>query len=160
MKILLRGSSGYLGSVLAPMLAAVHNEAFNVGRNEENYRVSQLASIVAENMPGCRVEYAPGGSPDKRTNRADFSKIESRLPAYRPQWTVAAGVRQLCEAYQARGFTAADLDGSRYFRLKALRRAHGCRPIGCTTPLAAYGVNVRNLSSRDRAWPLYGEDRL
>ena len=102
--------------------AAVHNEAFNVGRSEENYRVSQLAAIVAENMPGCRVEYTPGGSPDKRTYRVDFSKLQRRLPEFRPQWTVASGVRQLCEAYQTGGLTEADLQGSRYFRLRALRR--------------------------------------
>jgi nucleoside-diphosphate-sugar epimerase len=91
----------------------VHNEAFNVGRSDENYRVSQLAGIVAENMPGCRVEYAPGGSPDKRTYRVDFRKLQRRLPAFHPQWTVAAGVRQLCEAYQAGGLTAAGLEGPR-----------------------------------------------
>jgi nucleoside-diphosphate-sugar epimerase len=100
----------------------VHKEAFNVGRGEENYRVSQLARIVAENMPGSRVEYAPGGSPDKRTYRVDFSKIQHQLPAFRPQWTVAAGALQLCEAYQAGGLTDADLQGPRYFRLRALRR--------------------------------------
>ena len=100
----------------------VHNEAFNIGRGEENYRVSQLAGIVAENMPGCRVEYSPGGAPDKRTYRVDFSKLQRRLPAFRPKWTVAAGVRQLCEAYQAGGLTADDIEGPHYFRIRALRR--------------------------------------
>ena len=43
---------------------SVHNQTFNVGRNDENFRIRELADIVAEIVPGCRVEYAPGGGPD------------------------------------------------------------------------------------------------
>ncbi|HJT35841.1 MAG TPA: SDR family oxidoreductase [Pirellulales bacterium] len=100
---------------------AVHNQAFNVGRDEENYRVSEVAQIVAETGPGCRIEYAAGASSDQRSYRVDCSKIARQVPAFRPQWTVRRGAEQLAEVYRARGLTAADLDSTKYFRLRTLR---------------------------------------
>src|SRR5574341_1557925 len=58
----------------------VHNQAFNVGRNEENYQIRDLAKIVEDLVPDCRVEYAEGGEPDKRSYRVDFSKLAHTLP--------------------------------------------------------------------------------
>ena len=63
----------------------IHNQAFNVGVNEENYRVRDLAEIVRETVPGCRVEYATDAEPDRRSYRVDFSKIAAALPQFRPQ---------------------------------------------------------------------------
>ena len=78
-------------SVLEAPREAIHNETFNVGQTEENYRISELADIVAETVPGCRVEYAPGGGPDKRCYRVNCDKIRRLLPSFRPQWTARKG---------------------------------------------------------------------
>lgn len=108
-------------AVLHAPREAVHNQAFNVGRNEENYRVSEVAQMVAEAAPGCRVEYAAGASSDQRCYRVDCSKIARQVPGFRPQWTVRRGAEQLGEAYRANGLTSDDLDGTKYFRLRTLR---------------------------------------
>ena len=76
-----------IAAILAVLEApqdAIHNQTFNVGQTEENYRISELADIVAETVPGCRVEYAPGGGPDKRCYRVNCDKIQphpAELPA-------------------------------------------------------------------------------
>ena len=101
--------------------AAVHNQAFNVGRTEENYRVNEMAEIVAEVVPGSRVEYAPGGTSDKRCYRVDCSKIGRLLPGWRPRWTVHRGVEQLVEAYQTHSLSVADISSARFVRLRRLR---------------------------------------
>ena len=67
-------------AVLDAPREAVHNQIFNVGRNDENFRIRELADIVAEVVPGCRVEYAPGGGPDLRCYRVNFDKINRLLP--------------------------------------------------------------------------------
>jgi nucleoside-diphosphate-sugar epimerase len=100
---------------------AVHNQTFNVGRMEENYRISQLATIVSEIVPGSRVEYAPGGGPDTRCYRINCEKITRLLPGFRPQWTARKGALELYNAYRAAGLTRQDLEGSRYIRLKHIR---------------------------------------
>ena len=61
--------AGVLAVLEAPQ-DTIHNETFNVGRTDENYRISELADIVAGIVPGCRVHYAPGEVP---TNAATES---------------------------------------------------------------------------------------
>jgi nucleoside-diphosphate-sugar epimerase len=100
---------------------AIHNETFNVGRMEENYRIRDLATIVAETVPGCRVDYAPGGGPDTRCYRINCDKITRVLPGFRPQWTAREGALELYNAYRAAGLTREDLEGGRYTRLKHIR---------------------------------------
>ena len=63
---------------------AVHDEAFNIGRTAENYRIRELAEIVGETVPGCEVTVAEGAGPDKRTYRVSCKKAEERLPGFDP----------------------------------------------------------------------------
>jgi len=101
---------------------AIHNETFNVGRAEENYRVRELAAIVAETVPGSLVEYAPGGGPDKRCYRINCDKIARLLPGFRPQWTARKGAQELYAAYRSAGLTREGVESNRYIRLKHIRR--------------------------------------
>ena len=99
----------------------VHNEAFNVGQTAENFRVREVADMVAEVVPGSKVTYAPGASPDLRNYRVNCDKIRERLPAFQPQWTLRRGIEQLHEAYKAHGLTIDEFLSSRYVRLKHVR---------------------------------------
>jgi nucleoside-diphosphate-sugar epimerase len=99
----------------------VHNQALNVGRSSENYRVRELAEIVREVVPGSTIRYAEGAGPDKRCYRVDFGKIARLVPEFQPQWDVRRGACQLLEAYRAAGLTEAQVIGPRYRRLGVLR---------------------------------------
>lgn len=110
----------FIATLHAPR-EVVHNEAFNVGRSEENYRVRDLGSLVEQVIPGSKVRYAEGGGPDPRCYRVDCSKIARTLPEFRPQWTVRAGMEQLRDAFQRNGLTREDLNGDRYFRIRRIR---------------------------------------
>ena len=101
---------------------AIHNETFNVGRTEENYRIRDLAAIVAETVPGCHIEYAPDGGPDKRCYRINCDKIIRMLPGFRPQWTARKGAQELYNAYSAAGLTAEDVARGRYARISHIQR--------------------------------------
>jgi nucleoside-diphosphate-sugar epimerase len=99
----------------------VHNEAFNVGRSEENYRVRDLGELVEQVVPGSRVRYAEGGGPDPRCYKVDCGKIARVLPEYQPQWTVRRGMEELRDAFTANGLTREELLGDKYFRIKRIR---------------------------------------
>jgi nucleoside-diphosphate-sugar epimerase len=99
----------------------VHNEAFNVGTSAENYRIRDLAEIVAEVVPGARASFAEGGGPDKRSYQVDCSKIARMLPEFEARWTVRRGVEQLYEAYARNGLTFEEFTSSRYLRIKRVR---------------------------------------
>jgi nucleoside-diphosphate-sugar epimerase len=109
-------------AVLDAPREAVHNQTFNVGRNDENFRIRELADIVAQVVPGCHVEYAPGGGPDLRCYRVNFDKISRLVPAFRPQWTAREGAQELYDAYRAVGLTVEDLEQGRYVRISEIRR--------------------------------------
>jgi nucleoside-diphosphate-sugar epimerase len=100
----------------------VHNQAFNVGRSEENYRIREVADIVREVVPGSVVKYAEGGGPDSRCYRVDCGKIARTLPEFKPQWTVRRGVEQLYAAYHRYGLTASEFLGTKYLRIKRIRQ--------------------------------------
>jgi len=112
-------------AVLAAPRAAVHNQAFNVGAPGENYRVRDLAEMVARAVPGSRIDYAEGGGPDPRSYRVDFAKVTRGVPSFAPRWTVAAGIDQLVRAFRDAGFAAGDLEDPRYRRVQRVRQLLG-----------------------------------
>jgi len=113
-------SRAFLALMTAPT-SVVWNQAFNVGINEENYRIHELAHMVKEVVPNCRIEFAPGAGPDKRCYRVDCSKISRMVPAFKPQWNARKGVRQLHDAYRAVNLTLQDFQSTRYSRIDYIR---------------------------------------
>lgn len=100
----------------------VHNEAFNVGRTDENYRIAEVASIVERVVRGSRIAYAQGAGPDPRCYRVDCDKLPRVLPAFQPRWTVYDAVRELREAYDRHRLTLEDYLGPRFMRLAHVKR--------------------------------------
>ena len=109
-------------AVLDAPQEAIHNETFNVGLTEENYRIREIADVVKETVPNSRVEYARGGGPDKRCYRVDCSKIRRILPHFLPQWNLRKGAQQLYDAYQSVGLTLEDIEKGRYARIGHIQR--------------------------------------
>src|SRR5215207_8450248 len=99
----------------------VRGEAFNVGRNEENYQVRQLGDIVQDVVPGSEVEYAGSGDPDPRSYRVDFGKLARAFPDLELTWTARAGAEELAWAYRNAGLTLDQFESDRFTRLKRLR---------------------------------------
>lgn len=106
--------------LLAPR-ELIHDQAFNVGRTSENYRIREIAEAVEKHVPDCEVRFAPGASADKRDYRVSFEKIESTLPGYDPQWTVPKGIEQLYETYARHGLTEDEFLGPRYYRIRTVQ---------------------------------------
>ena len=111
----------FIAALEAPA-EAVCNEAFNVGQTAHNYRIRDLAQIVAEVVPGCTVDFAEGAGPDKRSYRVSFEKIRRTLPAFRPQWDARMGAEQLYNAYRSCGLTLEEFEGPRYQRIGHIKK--------------------------------------
>lgn len=109
-------------AVLEAPRELIHNEAFNVGRNEDNYRIRDLAQIVYETVPGCRIQFAEGAQPDKRNYRVDCSKIRRVLPDFQPVWDARKGAQELYDAYRTIGLKLEDFEGPRYKRIDHIRK--------------------------------------
>jgi len=109
-------------AVLEAPTEAVWNEAFNVGHSAHNYRIRDIAEIVASLVPGCRIELAPDAAPDKRSYRVSFDKIARALPAFKPQWTARRGAMQLYEAFRSSGLRLEEFEGPTYQRIGHIKK--------------------------------------
>jgi nucleoside-diphosphate-sugar epimerase len=99
----------------------IRGEAFNVGRDDENYQVRELGDIVEEAVAGSEVEYVGTGDPDPRSYRVSFAKLRAAFPELRLTWTALAGAEELAAAYGAAGLTLEEFESDRFTRLKRLR---------------------------------------
>jgi nucleoside-diphosphate-sugar epimerase len=100
---------------------AIRGCAFNIGTDEQNYTIRQLAEIVRQRLPDCEIEYAEGASPDTRSYRVDFSRFHDAFPDCEFEWTAERGADELATAYEAVGLTADELSGERYLRLGRIK---------------------------------------
>lgn len=107
-------------AVLEAPREVVHDEAFNVGRDEDVVQIRMVAQQVSE-ITGAPVTFAEGAGPDTRDYQVDFTKIRERLPAFRPAWTTALGVQEIWTHAQERGLSTEDFEGPRYVRLHRIR---------------------------------------
>lgn len=99
---------------------AVHNEVFNVGHDQDNYQVRDIARIVADVYPGCELSFGQAGG-DNRSYRVSFEKIHSQLPGYKCSWTAAKGAQQLRDVFARIGLDAEGFAARPFTRLKQLR---------------------------------------
>lgn len=114
-------SRAFIAALEAPA-DEVCNEAFNVGQTANNYRIRDLAEIVATVVPGCTIEFADDAGPDKRSYRVSFEKIRRKLPAFKPLWDARMGAEQLYEAYRSSGVTLEEFEGPRYQRIGHIKK--------------------------------------
>jgi nucleoside-diphosphate-sugar epimerase len=108
-------------AVLEAPIDVIHNQAFNIGANTENYRVSELAEIARDTVPGSKIEYAEGGGPDPRSYRVDFGKFSRAFPEYRPRWSARQGARELFDAFHKVDLRLETFQSHRFVRLAHLK---------------------------------------
>jgi nucleoside-diphosphate-sugar epimerase len=110
----------FLAALEAPA-ELVHDEAFNVGRTDENFQVRELADLVEEIVPNSTVEYVEGGGPDPRCYRVNCSKIAETLPAFRPEWTARRGIEELYAAFRRFGLELEEFTSGRFLRIRRVK---------------------------------------
>jgi nucleoside-diphosphate-sugar epimerase len=98
----------------------VHNEAFNIGDTEENYRISDVAEIIGD-VTGAEVTLSDEAFNDLRNYRVNCDKLVDRFPAAKAQWTVRAGAESLYAAMKANDLNMDDLEGATFMRLRQLQ---------------------------------------
>lgn len=109
-------------AVLETPREVVHDRAYNVGTTTENYQIRELADIVKDVVPGCRIEFAPDAGPDKRCYRVDCNRIARELHHFKPQWTARRGTEELYEIYKQVGLTLDEFEGEKFKRIAHVKK--------------------------------------
>ena len=100
----------------------IHNEGFNIGTTTENYQIKEIAQIVKDVVPGCKLAFAPDAAPDKRNYRVDCNKLARKIHEFKPQWTARRGVEQLYEEYKKVGLTLDEFEGPKFKRIAHIKQ--------------------------------------
>jgi nucleoside-diphosphate-sugar epimerase len=108
-------------AVLEAPREVVHDQAFNVGRDEDVVQIRDIATAVSKAFDA-PVTFAEGAAPDKRDYRVDFAKINALLPSFRPAWTIPDGITELADDMRRIGLAAEDFEGERFVRLERVNR--------------------------------------
>lgn len=106
--------------VLAAPAEAVNQQIFNVGQDEENYRVREIAEIVGSVFKGCEVTFGKSAA-DNRSYRVSFAKIAGRLPGFRCSWNARRGAEELYELFQRIEMSPDTFQFRAFTRLKQLK---------------------------------------
>lgn len=104
-------------AVLEAPVDVIHDQAFNVGRDEDVVQIRDIANAVSE-ATGAPVTFAEGAAPDKRDYRVDFTKINDLVPTFKPEWTIVEGIAEIAADMRRIGLTREDFEGPRYVRLE------------------------------------------
>lgn len=110
----------YLGVVVTDR-THLQGAVLNVGTSEANYRICDVAEIVASIVPDCSVKFAQGVEVDQRTYRVSCDRFKQLLPDFVPTWTLEEGVRQLDQLFAKHSLTADEIEGPRFARLPHLQ---------------------------------------
>jgi nucleoside-diphosphate-sugar epimerase len=84
---------------------AVHNQAFNIGTEQNNVTVAEIAQEVVEAVPGSKLRITGEAGADPRSYRVDFSRFRKAIPDFACEWTVKDGAVELIQAYRTFGLT-------------------------------------------------------
>jgi nucleoside-diphosphate-sugar epimerase len=108
---------------------AVHNQAFNIGRNDANYQVREIAEMVKSVAPDAELVITGETGGDPRSYRVNFSKAHNQLPGFRPKWTLRDGAIELDRWIRDGGLDGGPFDGRRFIRLKQLQHLMQTRAV-------------------------------
>jgi len=100
----------------------IHNQAVNVGANDENYQVRDVAEHVRRLIPSARIVYTGEVGADPRDYRVRFDKLSRLLPGFKLAYTLAVGMDELYARLREHNLTAADFEGDRFIRLRTLEK--------------------------------------
>ena len=100
----------------------IHNQAINIGANEQNYQVRDVGDAVAKLVPAAKIVYTGEVGPDPRNYRVKFDKLYTLFPNFRLKYNLQTGLEELLKKYQEHKFSLNDFNGDQFVRLRSLKK--------------------------------------
>ena len=106
--------------VLKSSSEKISGETFNVGANEDNYKVYQIAELVESIVPNSKIEYSKNGNKDSRSYQVNFDKIKNEI-GYKTKWNLKDGIKNIYETFKNKKITAKDFTDKKFYRVKYIK---------------------------------------
>jgi nucleoside-diphosphate-sugar epimerase len=99
---------------------ALHNQIINIGDNNQNYRVREIAEVISNVFPDCTVSFGKNDE-DERSYRVSFDKINELIPAFKCSMNLEAGAKEFRKLFEEINLSVEDFEFSAFTRLKQLK---------------------------------------
>ncbi len=113
-------ANAFIAALKAP-IDVIHNEAFNVGINSENFQVKEMAHEINKLMNDCEVKIMGKDNPDQRNYIVNFDKINQKLKHYKPKWNLKKGIKELYDLFEEINLDFDTFQYRNYTRIKQLK---------------------------------------
>ncbi len=100
----------------------VHNQTINIGGNQENYQVKDVADYVQRLLPDAEIVYTGEVGEDPRNYKVSFDQLSALLPDFKLAYTLESGMQELYDKYRAHHFDAQDFNGNQFVRLRTIKQ--------------------------------------
>ncbi len=101
---------------------SIHNQAVNIGGNDQNYQVRDIGNAVQRLLPSAKVVYTGEVGADPRNYRVNFDKLGRVLPGFKLKYNLQNGLEELLAKFKAHNFGLKDFEGEQFVRLRTLKR--------------------------------------
>ena len=98
----------------------IRGHIFNVGNNDENFKIYQIAEEVKKIIPGSEIEFVNKSNKDSRSYKVDFTKINNTL-GFKTKWNLEKGIKQLYDFFKKEKLVENDFHDKKFNRLKQLK---------------------------------------
>lgn len=103
----------------------IHNKAINIGANNENYQVKDVAENVGKLIPSAKIVFTGEVGEDPRNYRVNFDLLNKVLPGFKLEYNLEKGMEELYSKYKEHNFNLSDFEGDRFVRLRTLKKKLG-----------------------------------
>ena len=100
----------------------IHNQAVNIGANDQNYQVRNVGDAVQRLVPKAKIVYTGEVGPDPRNYRVKFDKLQNLFPDFRLEYNLQTGLEELLAKYREHHFGLKDFEGDQFVRLRTLKK--------------------------------------
>ena len=113
-------ADAFIAGLKAPR-EVIHNEAYNVGINTENYQVKDMAHEIKNLMKDCEVKILGKDNPDNRNYIVNFNKIQDNLKSFKPKWNLKKGIKELFDIFEKIKLNFKTFEEKNFTRVKQLK---------------------------------------
>ena len=107
-------------SVLNAKNSEVNGQAFNVGTNDGNYTIREIAQKVEQIIPNSNITYAKDANKDSRSYKVDFSKIKQQL-GFETKWSLEKAIKEIYDLLKSKKFSEEDFKDKKYYRVAYIK---------------------------------------
>ena len=100
----------------------IHNQAVNIGANDQNYQVRDVGDAVQRLIPSAKVVYTGETGPDPRNYRVSFAKLNQMFPQFKLRYNLQTGLEELLAKFKEHHFSLKDFEGEQFVRLRSLKK--------------------------------------